>query len=72
MDKKANDFLMRDLTKLTDFWTFSLFSKEEESLARSEFEIGKPFSLEDIEMNKAKGNIHIQMPKKEAISVKEG
>lgn len=72
LDKKAKDFLMRDLTKLTDFWTFLLFSKEEESVARSEFDNGKPFSFEDIEMNKAKGNIHIQMPKKDAISVNEG
>lgn len=71
-DKKANDFLIRDLTKLTDFLTFSLFSKEEDSLERSDSEIGNPFSLEEIDMNKAKGNIQMQMPKKDAISVKDG
>lgn len=60
---------MRDLTRLTDFltWGFPSCWSGEVSIER-----GRPFSLDEMEMNNAKGNIQMQMPKKEAISVKEG
>ena len=43
-----------------------------DSFSNDDEDIGKPFSFDDIEINRENGINQIQIPKKDAISVNDG